>query len=690
MRINLSKKITAFVLLLLLIAPSHARAEAYTIFLPVDKIPAINVVREDPQTLHTLACVDVQLQEGDRYVKVPSDKLTPVVPSNIQDYENTIFFCSQESLNKLSVIGKVSPAPIVIAGAIVGIYALGEVINYAIHGTTFTEQSVRTVGRVAGAGAIESVQNGGLIHDTIHQLAYYMSKLGVWLLHKFGFLIALTLTASRFITHPFVTMAWPFVQGIANLGFILALLLIAAATTLRLDIGGGVKRLLPRLLLAALFINFSLVIGGVLIDGSRLLMVILTNNLGGLDEIESLPVLVLGKSDIFGTVFNLQQEFNPKDPRAEGDLVITPKTSSAFQMLLAMVVIWGLVFAFFTMLVGFFIRYIMLIILLSFSPLAYLAFALPNAQNLAARWWQEFLKYVFYGPAALLILLFVTRIPDANIGGQLFGWQIAGVNASLLEGLAHTAIVIVILIAAATVGRYMGIAGSAAAVNFAKNKGLGAARWTGRTAAAPVRAGGRAVGNQVRDVKDVVKSSTRDALKNNKYTKWAVPAKRDDKGNLKDGETSYLKTQAEKLIGPQGKKKEQANAAKAVVSLPGGIRGNLDNAAISGLALRKSHVTDALGKPAVMDIVNNTSDDKQVAGVIDNNDFMRSLNDTEKNQFVQNIQTNTTIGALPAPPAGATPEQLAQYAIDNDRSMRKTKADLINRFTNRLNKLEGV
>ena len=94
-------------------------------------------------------------------------------------------------------------------------------------------------------------------------------------LNFLGSMLVTMLSQDKYITNPIVQGTWPFIQGIANLGFIIALLYIAFATTLRLDsVTTSVQRLLPKLLIAALLVNFSLVIGGLLIDVSRVIMAV--------------------------------------------------------------------------------------------------------------------------------------------------------------------------------------------------------------------------------------------------------------------------------------------------------------------------------------------------------------------------------------------------------------------------------
>src|SRR3989338_6167901 len=117
---------------------------------------------------------------------------------------------------------------------------------------------------------------------------------------------------SEHITNSTVRSLWPIVLGIVNLGFMLALVFIALTTVLRLEVGGGVRRSLPRLLLAALLVNFSLVIAGVVIDFTRLLIRVLAVVFSVPDLTSDLPGL-LEPAGNFGPIYEaLNKSTNPE------------------------------------------------------------------------------------------------------------------------------------------------------------------------------------------------------------------------------------------------------------------------------------------------------------------------------------------------------------------------------------------
>ena len=69
---------------------------------------------------------------------------------------------------------------------------------------------------------------------------------------------------------PVVANAWTIVRNFANMLFIIALIVMAFGTIFSIQ-GYDVRNLIARFLIAALLINFSLVIGTLVIQGSQVL-----------------------------------------------------------------------------------------------------------------------------------------------------------------------------------------------------------------------------------------------------------------------------------------------------------------------------------------------------------------------------------------------------------------------------------
>lgn len=476
----------------------------------------------------------------------------------------------------------------------------------------------------------------------INRIFWVFALVGVWLIQLTSTLLGQLLAVKRFIVHPFVTIGWPFLLGIANLGFILSLLFIAAATTLRLE-GYGARRMLPKLLIAALLINFSLVIGGIIIDASRIIMAIMINLLGT-TQLENIGADILQASKVLDPVIKINTGANIWDV----DLLASATSwRIPLKVLQSTVLIYGLLIGMIVISVGLFIRYIMLILLLIVSPLAYLAIALPNMSGYAATWWKTFLKYVFYGPIALFVLIMITQL--GKIEGGFLG---AENDDALLDSVFTVAITAAMCIAAATAGSKFGIIGANATVNFVKKApnaawrnpkttaalaglatgGLGAAAVAGLGTLAAQRAG-KGVTNQARDFGNVARTALRNRF---------GLSKRDDKGNLKTGQTSPGKTLAESTIGRLDPKlTARRREAESFRSM-----GTLSSGAISAIdpgKLGEEHIAAAIREADKANIKNigATGSERQVRFIVNNKGLIRVMDDTERSDFETSMTLNT-------------------------------------------------
>lgn len=191
-----------------------------------------------------------------------------------------------------------------------------------------------------------------------------------------------------------VTTGWAAVRDICNMFFILVLLFISFATILKIE-NYNVKKLLPKLLIMAVLINFSKTICFLLIDFSQVIMLTFVSTFasGGhfiaalnLEKLNQMPPdsTVLKNWDIFGALF----------------------------LSLIFIIISFCVFATFAAIL--LMRIIIFWMLIVLSPLAFLSFALPGG-GYFSKWWGEFSKYLLVGPVlAFFTWLSLVIINDAS------------------------------------------------------------------------------------------------------------------------------------------------------------------------------------------------------------------------------------------------------------------------------------
>src|SRR3990167_6826126 len=128
----------------------------------------------------------------------------------------------------------------------------------------------------------------------------------------FNVLITITLSSTLFAKSTFIPTAWTVVRDLSNIFFILILLYIAIKIIL--DLGGSeAKKMIAKVIIIALLINFSMFFTKVVIDSSNILALIFYNKLDTVDEknpnkAEQLIDYATGQKDLAG---GLTQSFNP-------------------------------------------------------------------------------------------------------------------------------------------------------------------------------------------------------------------------------------------------------------------------------------------------------------------------------------------------------------------------------------------
>ncbi|PIT98430.1 MAG: hypothetical protein COT71_00875 [Candidatus Andersenbacteria bacterium CG10_big_fil_rev_8_21_14_0_10_54_11] len=218
------------------------------------------------------------------------------------------------------------------------------------------------------------------------------------------FLLLPLLQVDAFVYAPVVRAMWPIALGIANLSFMIALLVIALLTVLKIE-WGQAKKMLPRLFIGALLVNFSLVIAGAILDFSRVMMaaLMLTLRPPGLGAGTLGEALVIGLGNLLsldlisGAILNFLVWLGVPASWVIGYII------GAIALLLKLIIALAVT----RLLLKLIYRYLLLLFLLIVSPFPYLAHAFPGKrmEKLRDTWWNCFLKAVLAGPAFLLLLL---------------------------------------------------------------------------------------------------------------------------------------------------------------------------------------------------------------------------------------------------------------------------------------------
>lgn len=198
-------------------------------------------------------------------------------------------------------------------------------------------------------------------------------------------------TAGGFVNIGAVVKGWRLVRDICNMFFALILVIIALATVLKIEAYDW-KRMLPKLILNAVLINFSKSIAGVFTDFATVAMA----TFGGSFTSTMGKAMLTGfgmSSDLLGVSEVDENDTERTDP---GTLLVA---FVAAAIMLILFTIIALVF-----LVTLIFRIVMLWFLIVLSPLAYITRILPQTEKYSHQWWEMFGRFVVVGPLVTFFL----------------------------------------------------------------------------------------------------------------------------------------------------------------------------------------------------------------------------------------------------------------------------------------------
>ena len=212
---------------------------------------------------------------------------------------------------------------------------------------------------------------------------------------------------NEFINNPVVEIGWTLTRDVANMMFIIVLLIIAFSTMLRIQTY-HYKQSLVKLIIMAVLINFSKLISGVIIDFFQVLMLTFVRGFQG----------ALGG--------NVIQAFRIYDmlALAEGTGAAQGQDLNTLAIIAGLVLAAaGLTVVVFTVMIMILVllyRVIMLWLLVVLSPLAYFAYTIRP--NYWSQWWSEFFKQLTTGPVIAFFLWLELKVAqDIGAGTLLKG-----------------------------------------------------------------------------------------------------------------------------------------------------------------------------------------------------------------------------------------------------------------------------
>lgn len=305
-----------------------------------------------------------------------------------------------------------------------------------------------------------------------------------------------------------VKAGWEVTRDFSNMLFILFLVIIAFGTILRTE-KYGIKQLLPKIIIIALLINFSLVICSVIIDFSNLTANFFIDDIKRYTSKEGVSTNT-GKEGISATLIDslrLAEIYKPiecnklsDEPKQEGEKSAQDEciedaigkfgdnlVAFVISMTMGSLVMLVAVFTFLAGAILLLIRVVVIWFLVMLVPLVFICYIMPALRQNWQKWWKTFLQWCFFAPAYAFFIWLAVKV--AVEGGTLivakkmsteFTGMGAIVNAftSSPALIIHYLFIIALLLGGLVVASKFGIYGADTAMKVGKGIYGGAKGWT--------------------------------------------------------------------------------------------------------------------------------------------------------------------------------------------------------------------
>jgi len=200
-----------------------------------------------------------------------------------------------------------------------------------------------------------------------------------------------------FVRNDVVTQGWNIVTSVANMFFIIALLVIALGTVLRIQ-NYRYNRLLGTVIVMAFLVNFSKTIAAFFIQTSQVVMLTFVNAFK--DAAFGNFAVMMGLDKVL--------TFSQTEPKNYSDILVSLLVG-LFLLTVAFITIVSL-----AIVLVFRIVYLWILVIL--SPLAYALRVLPNTERFAGQWWSEFGKWTTNGPVIAFFIWLALAILSQSGG----------------------------------------------------------------------------------------------------------------------------------------------------------------------------------------------------------------------------------------------------------------------------------
>lgn len=251
--------------------------------------------------------------------------------------------------------------------------------------------------------------------------------------------------------------AWNVIRSIANIAFVIAFLIIIYSQLTNFGLTNySLKKLLPRLILSAIFVNLSYIICAVAVDLSNIagiglqeILVSMRESLNGpntnqIDSWESVTGYILTATTATGAA-----------AVAIGGITIASGASLGAALILLLPMLLSLIIAVLVALVVLAARQALIVILIIVAPLAFVAYLLPNTEKWFEKWRSLFTTMLVFFP------LFALVFGGSQLAGYLIIQTATEINVILLAMFVQVAPLVItpllVKLSGGLIGRIAGL-----------------------------------------------------------------------------------------------------------------------------------------------------------------------------------------------------------------------------------------
>lgn len=264
-----------------------------------------------------------------------------------------------------------------------------------------------------------------------------------------------------------IKYGWQISRDLANLGFVLAIIIIGFATIIQFK-NYGVKKLLPKLIIAALLVNFSLALVTPILGFSNTLTKFF---LGSRNDV----------SEAIAGAFNPQklvmggtgEEIPPLDSGETG--MLGALLMGVINIIFVVIFTSLAALSMGALAIMLLIRYVVLIFLLILSPIIWLAWVIPELGSQFKAWWNSFLKWTFFAPiVSFFIYLSLTTAKNISANStfsETYNAQISSDIAKVFNQGIQMIVICGLMLAGLYAADKMGIGTAKGAIGIANKSG---------------------------------------------------------------------------------------------------------------------------------------------------------------------------------------------------------------------------